>query len=117
VKRQAEDAAYFAKTAEPILCAHCIFCHNDTIRNSEASFAHRSTMLHGGRLGPGVIPGDPENSLIVRAIRRDGRIAPMMPPGPPLSNGDVETMVQWAGRGAPWGDDNIHCNRPVNEGR
>ena len=108
-RRRAADAADFQSSARPILCSHCIFCHNDRLQNGETSFEHRSTMVYGGRLGPAILSGDPEHSLLVHAIRRDGRTVPMMPPGPSLSVQDIDTMVRWIRRGAPWGMDPIGC--------
>jgi mono/diheme cytochrome c family protein len=99
--------------ARAVICGHCIICHNDGLKNGNLSFEHRETALRGGTLGPAVVPGEPEKSMMVHAIRRDGKIAEMMPPGPKLPDEDIEGIVEWVSMGAPWSVDPIACTRPV----
>ena len=103
------DRAFFENRAKPMFCNHCIFCHNDQLANGGLSLEHWRTMLQGGRLGPALVPGSPDRSLIVHAMRRDGTAAPMMPPGPRLADQDIETIAEWIRRGALWGKDPIAC--------
>ncbi|MEP6536061.1 MAG: c-type cytochrome domain-containing protein [Bryobacteraceae bacterium] len=96
-----EDARFFDKRVAPILSKRCLGCHNQELNDGGISFLDRETLIRGGSRGPAIIPGDPERSLLIHAIRRDGDL--MMPPGTPLTPRDVATLAEWIKRGAPWG--------------
>jgi hypothetical protein len=95
------DSEFFASRVEPLLRERCFGCHShDTEMNGGLALDVRSGWEKGGRSGPAVVPGDPEGSLIITAVRRgiDGEI---MPPDDPLSADEIETLVEWVRRGAP----------------
>lgn len=96
-----DDARFFDKQIAPILSRRCLGCHNQELNDGGISFLDRETLIKGGSRGPAIIPGEPERSLLIHAIRRDGDL--MMPPGTPLSARDVATLTEWIKRGAPWG--------------
>lgn len=95
------DARFFDRRVEPILRAHCIGCHNDQLKDGGISFTGRDGLLHGGSRGPAIVPGNPDASILIQAIRQDGALT--MPPGAKLSAKDIATLTQWIKRGAPWG--------------
>jgi cytochrome c551/c552 len=96
-----QDARFFDRRVAPILQRRCLACHNQDLKDGGVSFLDRSSLLKGGARGPAVVPGQPEASVLVRAIRHDSE--PMMPPGPKLSAKDIATLTEWVRRGAPWG--------------
>ena len=49
-----------------------------------------------------IVPGQPDESLLVRAIRYKGDTK--MPPKKPLPAESVETLTEWIKLGAPWPD-------------
>ena len=55
-------------------------------------------MIVGGESGPAVIPGKPEESLIVQAVRYDGL---EMPPKKRLPDAVVNDFTEWVRMGAP----------------
>jgi Planctomycete cytochrome C. len=57
--------------------------------------------LKGGSRGPAVVPGDPEKSVLIHAVRQEGDLK--MPPGRRLSPREIATLRQWIERGAVWG--------------
>ena len=95
------DARFFDRRVEPILRAHCVGCHNDKLKDSGLSLASRNDLLLGGTRGPAIVPGYPEASLLMQAVRQDGAL--MMPPGGKLSARDIAALTKWIKRGAPWG--------------
>ncbi len=95
------DARFFDRRVAPILQRRCIPCHNQELRDGGLSFLDRDSLLKGGSRGPAAVPGDPERSVIVRAIRHDSE--PKMPPGPKLAAKDIATLTEWIRRGVPWG--------------
>ena len=50
----------------------------------------RSGMLTGGKSGPAIVPGKPEDSLLLHALRYEGR---KMPPSGQLSDAVVADFV------------------------
>lgn len=104
----AEAAAFFRQTVWPILSEHCIGCHNPQRagRSGGLDQTTRATLLKGGRHGPAIVPGKPDESLLIRRVtgadpERD-RMPP--PPDPPLSAQQIEALKQWIRDGAAWAD-------------
>ncbi len=95
------DARFFNRNVEPILRAHCLGCHNDTLKDSGLSLTSRNGLLLGGSRGPAIVPGYPEASLLIQALRQDGALT--MPPGGKLPANDIAKLAKWIKRGAPWG--------------
>jgi hypothetical protein len=108
----AKDAAFFEERVAPILCGHCTSCHNEQIQASDLSFYTQKEVLDGGERGPAVVPHQPDQSILIHAINRDGglmKFPVMMPPGPKLPDEDIETLTEWVRRGAPWGKGSLAC--------
>ncbi len=89
------------KLVEPILRARCLPCHNDLLKDGGISFEDRNSLLKGGPHGPAIVPGKPEESIMIHAIRQDGEIK--MPPGAKLAVRDVAILTEWVAGGAPLG--------------
>ena len=92
---------FFDTRVAPILTRRCLGCHNQELNDGGISFLDPQTLLKGGSRGPAVVPGQPEDSVLIHAIRRDSEL--QMPPGSKLSSRDVATLTEWVIRGAPWG--------------
>ncbi len=95
------DERYFDQRVAPILIKRCLGCHNQELNDGGISFLDRETLLKGGSRGPAVVPGQPEISVLIHAVRHDGEFK--MPPGAKLPSRDVVTLTEWVKRGAPWG--------------
>jgi mono/diheme cytochrome c family protein len=88
----------------PILLRRCTTCHG--ARRQEASLDLRSTagMLRGGKSGPAIVPGQPDESLLVKKI-----LAGDMPPRDrlveasvkPIEPAECEVIARWIAGGAP----------------
>ena len=95
------DTIFFQKQIEPILKQRCLGCHSHAAGEMEGGLTldSRSGWLQGGERGPAIVPGKPEKSLLVAAIRRhDPQLR--MPPDEPLAKREVELLVEWIRRGA-----------------
>jgi len=58
-------------------------------------------MLHGPDGGrPSLVPGDPEKSPLVLAIRYSGPVK--MPPTGKMPQPAIDALTQWVKMGAPW---------------
>lgn len=98
----AEDPSrFFDKQVAPILKKRCLGCHNEDLKDGDISFADRDSLLKGGGHGPTVVPGKPQDSMLIRAIGHEGDVK--MPPGPKLPAREIKILTDWIKRGAPWG--------------
>ena len=95
----AGSAKFFDRRVAPILAKNCLGCHNHELNDGDISFEDRASLLKDreGR-GPAVVPGKPEQSALIRAVRHDGDV--QMPPGKKLGDGDIEVLVKWVKGGA-----------------
>jgi hypothetical protein len=57
-------------------------------------------MLKGGKSGPALVPGDPEKSLLIQAVRQTGALK--MPKGGKLTAAEIDGLVEWVKSGAVW---------------
>src|SRR5687767_5732246 len=66
-----EGIEFFEKKIRPVLVERCYECHSGKSKQLEGSLSleSRDGMLKGGDQGKAVVPGDVENSLLIRAIR------------------------------------------------
>lgn len=94
----------YATTIEPILVKYCVACHNPSDHESNLQLHSLQSILTGGDAGPAMIPGKPDDSLIVR--RTLGIDSPKMPPedSPQPSPQDIDKLKQWILAGAPGTD-------------
>ena len=77
----------------PILTAQCGKCHVDFAANN-LSFKTYQDLLKGGTNGPAIVPGNPDNSLLVK-VQRTGKHYSE------LSAQDLEAIIAWIKAGAP----------------
>jgi cytochrome c553 len=99
--RAADDVDEFEKKIRPILVEHCAKCHSRSANKLKGSLSldGRDTMLKGGDTGPALVPGDPERSLLVRAIRH-GDSELKMPPRGKLPDEQIAAIERWIKNGA-----------------
>jgi cytochrome c553 len=94
------DDEFFEKQVRPILVERCQSCHSDQKPKGGLRLTSREMLLRGGDTGPAVLPGKPEESLLVQAI---GYLdEPKMPPKQKLSDADVTKLKRWVALGANW---------------
>ncbi len=99
-----DDAAgveYFEKKVRPLLVANCYTCHSaETNSRSGLRVDDRNGLLVGGGRGPAIIPGKPDESLLIRAVSYTGKLK--MPPERRLSDDEVAVLKKWIRDGAAW---------------
>jgi len=57
--------------------------------------------LTGGDTGPAIVPGDPDKSLLIQAVRYLDEDLQMPPKGEKLSDDKIADLVAWVKMGAP----------------
>jgi hypothetical protein len=79
---------FFENKIRPILVKECYPCHSSDAPKLKGglSVEFRETILKGGENGPAIIPGHPENSLLIKAVRYDDPDLQMPPSGNRLSD-------------------------------
>jgi cytochrome c553 len=92
---------YFEKKVRPLLVANCYTCHSaDTNSRSGLRVDDRNGLLAGGSRGPAIIPGKPDESLLIRAVSYTGKLK--MPPERRLSDDEMAILKRWIRDGAAW---------------
>ncbi len=89
----------FEMRVRPVLAKACFSCHTDAAMGG-LQLDTRDHLLHGGKSGPAIIPGDPGNSKLIQAIRYDGALK--MPPTGRLKDEEIASLEQWVKAGAVW---------------
>ena len=92
---------WFEREVRPLLAQHCLSCHSSGLEAPKANLKldAREFVLSGGDSGPAVIAGQPDESLLLQAVRGEGL---QMPPDQPLSKAEQDTLERWIQIGAPW---------------
>lgn len=91
---------FFEKSVRPVLVQHCYRCHGEKRQRGDLRVDSRAALLKGGSTGvPALVPGDPEKSLLVRAIRHVQEDL-QMPPNKSLSKIEIANLVRWVKDGA-----------------
>lgn len=102
--KQALDPSsdFFENRVRPILANSCYFCHTDQ-QNGGFRIDNKKDFEKGGKHGPEVVPGDPEKSRMIQAVKGIGPIK-MPAAGPKLTAEDIATLEAWVKAGAKWPD-------------
>lgn len=95
-----EHAAFFENKVRPVLVEHCYSCHSEKKDKGGLRLDTRLGTQKGGDTGPALVPGKPEASLLVKAIRYDNADI-RMPPKGKLSSQQIADLTEWVKIGAP----------------
>ena len=98
----ATGVAFYEAKVRPVLVQQCYKCHSTTADKLKAGLYldSREGMLKGGNNGPAVVPGHPEKSLLIEAVRYTNSDM-QMPPKNRLPASVVSDLVSWVQMGAP----------------
>lgn len=94
------DDEFFEKQIRPLLAQHCLKCHGDGKQEGGLQFISRESLLRGGETGAAVVPGKPDESLLIRAVEYLNE--PLMPPDGKLAATDIAKLKRWVQNGASW---------------
>ena len=95
-----DDLAFFEKDVRPILVERCQGCHGEQKQKGDLRLDSLSAILAGGKTGPAVVPGKPEESVLIEAVNYGDLV--QMPPKSKLPAPEIATLTKWVERGAPW---------------
>ncbi len=91
---------FFETEVRPLLVEKCVECHGDAKPKGGLKLTSRATLLKGGDNGPAIVPGKPDESLLIKAVRYGGDL--QMPPKGKLTAKQIEALEKWVTLGAPW---------------
>jgi mono/diheme cytochrome c family protein len=94
---------YFETKIRPILANNCYKCHSSQAAKLKGglSVEFKESLQKGGDSGAAIVPGDPEKSLLIKAVRYQDPDLQMPPKGNKLPDAQVAELVEWVKMGAP----------------
>src|SRR5215467_2686021 len=96
----ADSSDLFEARIRPLLARNCFACHTSEHLGG-LTMSSRSALIQGGASGPAIIPGKPDESLLVQAIRQTHPRLKMPPTGK-LGTEEIRDIENWISQGAPW---------------
>lgn len=110
----------FARDVYPILQRACFECHG-AIKQSGELRLHDRTSAFQGSSGPTIVPGQPDQSELLRRVKLPAGDDEIMPArGKPLPPQQIAVLERWISAGAVWPEDfqppkhwaYVHLQRP-----
>jgi len=101
---QSADAAkieFFEAKVRPLLATRCYDCHTDSAKGG-LRVDSREAMLKGGRSGPAIVIGKPEESLLIKAVAHMSETLRMPKGAPKLNDQEIGDLSRWVKDGAYW---------------
>ncbi len=96
-------AKIFDAEIAPILAKHCLECHGRSVQSGKLALGTETTALAGGATGPAVVPGKPDESLLLDYVDS----GEMPRDRPPLNDVEKQRLRRWIVDGAKWGTPEI----------
>jgi hypothetical protein len=91
---------FFTAKIEPLLRQRCYECHSHEKKmKGGLTLDSKSGWEQGGDLGPAVLPGKPEESLLIKMVRWSDE-EHQMPPKEKLPSTEIALLEEWVKRGA-----------------
>ena len=111
----AQQLEFFETKVRPILVNHCYECHSGITEKIGAGLRldSEAALLQGGDSGSVIVPGNPNESLLIQSVRYDGN---EMPPQQKLDAASIAALEQWVTWGAPWPKEASKSPLTANQG-
>jgi hypothetical protein len=91
---------HFERRVRPLLVHACQKCHGATKTSGGLRLDSAAALARGGESGPVVVPGKPDASRLIAAVRHAADLK--MPPGRKLKDSEIADLVDWVKAGAVW---------------
>jgi len=94
------EGDFFETEVRPVLADNCYACHTQS-KLGGLRLDSKKAMLEGGKSGPVIVPGKPDESLLLKVVKHE--IEDMkMPMGGKLPDAQIAALGKWVEMGAPW---------------
>jgi mono/diheme cytochrome c family protein len=99
----AAGVEFFESKIRPIFVNNCYQCHSSQAPKLKGglSLEFRESVLKGGESGPAIVPGNPDKSLLIKAVSYEDPDLEMPPKGQKLAADKIANLVAWVKMGAP----------------
>ena len=99
----AEQIEFFESKVRPVFVEHCYKCHSEKAEKIKGGLRLDSTeaVLKGGSSGLAIVPGNPDASLLIKAVRYTDPDLQMPPKDQKLSEMQIASLEAWVKMGAP----------------
>ena len=99
----AKGVEFFERKIRPLLANKCYQCHSRQSKKAKGGLLLDSQegLLKGGDSGPIFVAGDPDKSLLIKAVRYKDEDLRMPPDGKKLTGAQVADLEAWVKMGAP----------------
>ncbi len=95
--------AQFENHIRPVLVETCFRCHGDLKVSGMLRVDSREALLKGGESGAAIVPGKPDESLLIKAIQRHEDVSAMPPEKDKALRPDqIAAFANWISSGANW---------------
>ena len=92
------DEDFFESRVRPLLLKHCQECHGAKKQEGGLRLDSRDAWMRGGDRGEAIIAGEPDKSLLIRAVRHDDPDLQMPPNGKKLTTAEIGDLEAWIHR-------------------
>jgi mono/diheme cytochrome c family protein len=97
----ASSPDFFEMKVRPVLANTCYSCHTSTAMGG-LRLDSREAMLKGGSHGAAIVPGDPDKSLLIGAIKQTDEKLKMPMGSGKLTDSQIDAIADWIKAGAMW---------------
>jgi mono/diheme cytochrome c family protein len=109
-----EAVRFFEAKVRPVLVVNCYQCHGESKQEDNLRLDSRAGIIAGGDQGPAVVPGNPDESLLIKAVKHSPDLS--MPPKKQLASEQIADLTLWVKSGAVWPDDGKTAAAPPRKG-
>ncbi len=90
----------YRQEIKPLLAKHCVACHGEARPRGGLKLDSAANALKGGKAGASVVPGKPEKSPLIEAVKGDGSIERMPLKRTALTAQEITLLERWIREGA-----------------
>ena len=90
----------YARDVKPVLMRHCASCHGALKQESDLRVDTATLLQQGGQSGAAVVPGSPDESLLLERVTSTDESLRMPSEGKPLPAEQIAILRNWIEQGA-----------------
>ncbi|MBK5254643.1 MAG: DUF1549 domain-containing protein, partial [Vicinamibacteria bacterium] len=111
-----DSPQWFEETIRPLLAARCFECHTKDASGG-LRLDTREGLIIGGESGSAIEPGNPDESLLIKAVQHAQKYPAMPKKASKLQASEIAALVEWVRAGAPWPESKDKGQAPVAASR
>ncbi|MBX7212142.1 MAG: hypothetical protein K1X78_27795 [Verrucomicrobiaceae bacterium] len=101
--KDAQTRVDFRQHVKPVLETKCVMCHNRKTLPGRMSLENKKLAMARGATGIPIVPGHPEQSLLLTNIKSAHAHVNVMPPvGERITKDELAVLTKWIKDGAQW---------------